>query len=175
MPALCEFVVNSMLHEVKNNSFRRILKSHMVRCKKQGGPICSQHVKDSIVQSVDAVNQTVTLTLSFPSSFEPNDGAACSATAMGQSSSFNPAELIEEACKNLLLELLIADGVQNRPNSKMFLKSTNWRISIQELLGAVSQHLQGLGVRTTNNSLLFESCACPGIVLYKASKGDGLL
>jgi hypothetical protein len=47
-------------------------------------------------------------------------------------------ELIEEACKDMVLHLLLDDARQHHPRSKMILKQANWATPIEELLATIA-------------------------------------
>ena len=85
-----------------------------------GGPICNIHVRDAL-QFAPLDDDGRSVTVAFPNSFEPNDGAACSASVHGMTDD-EPDELIEPACRDLVRELLMLDALYNSTQSKMALK-----------------------------------------------------
>ena len=94
-PDLAKYIVEAV-KPYGETTWRRILKSQMVRSKLLGGPVCDLHVKDAY--RIEVCDRFQTLELYFPHSFEPGDTMACGATVF-DSLEASDEVLIEAACK----------------------------------------------------------------------------
>ena len=132
--------VENVVKKHGGTSFRHILKSHMERSNKLGGAICKKDGRSLHVADASSHEQTpdgrLRVTVAFPNSFEPNDGKACSASVVGPMTGESD-NLVEDACRLLVMELLFLDALHNHPTSKMVLKQCNWHVQVQELLNTI--------------------------------------
>jgi hypothetical protein len=117
----------------QGQSWRHILKSHIIRSKTLG-PICTEDIADIVVIGTEGGGR-IKATVTIPNSFEFGDGLACSAWAVADTKK----EAIGEACKNLMMNLFLQDAENHFPISKMVLKMANWKIPIEDLVQEIAR------------------------------------
>jgi hypothetical protein len=117
-PEVCKWI-EAEANLRTNVTWRRILKTHMIRSKYLGGPIWNGNLADAITFE-SLPSGEVKAQLWLPNSFEPDDGAACGARVVA----LDKNEATESVCKAVVIELILADALYNLP-AKMVLVPNN--------------------------------------------------